>query len=294
MSTADLTARLACVARGWTPRQRLHPGDVAWAHAHGDGSTPPDLTLSWGDPLTGFADVWHSGTASVHLAPGAPVAAAVDDLLKAAPRTAMEVSLADTALLDALTSRGFRRIEGLWFTRLWRSLGNPSDLAAHRVPGGYAIRPVRADELSERAEAHRRSWAPARIKQLLGLPVTGDEAGSGYSAQRHRAVMATPVYRADLDMVAVAPDGSFAAYGLGWLDAVSGSILFEPVGTAPEHAGRGLARALCAEILRVARELGATQAVVGARGDRGYPVPRRLYEGLGMREATRVVSLARK
>lgn len=293
MNAAGLTARLACVARTWTRRQRLHPGDVAWAHAHGDGSTPADVTLSWGDPLAGFADVWHSGAASLHLAPGAPVADAVGELLRAAPRPTLEVSLEDTVLVEALTSRGFRRCEGPWFTKLWRSLDDPSDLAVHPVPAGYSIRPVRADEVDERAELHRRCWAPARIRRLLGLPVTGDEAGSGYSADRHRAVMATPIYRPGLDMVAVTPGGSFAAYALGWLDVASGSVLFEPVGTAPEHAGRGLARALCAELLRTARDLGASQAVVSARGDSGYPVPRRLYEGLGMREAARVVSFAR-
>lgn len=45
----------------------------------------------------------------------------------------------------------------------------------------------------------------------------------------------------------------------------------------------------CAEILRVARDLGATQAVVGARGDDAYPAPRGLYEGLRMREIAQVV-----
>ena len=288
MSTADLMARLACVSRTWTPRQRLHPGDVAWAHAHGDGSPPADLALTWGDPLTGFADIWHSGAASLHLGPDAPVADAVDEVLRASAGTTVEVSLQDTALVQALTARGFRRCQGPWFAKLWRSLENPADLPAHRLPGGYSIRPVRAGDLTERVEVHRRCWAPARIRRLLGLPVTGDEPGSAYSTDRHLAVMATPIYRPELDVVAVAPDGTLAAYGLGWLDAASGSVLFEPVGTAPEHVGRGLARAVCAQVLLTARVLGATQAVVGARGDTGYPAPRRLYEGLGMREVAQV------
>ena len=101
--------------------------------------------------------------------------------------------------------------------------------------------------------------------------------------------MATPAYCGHLDLVAVAADGSFAACGLGWLDAASRCVLFEPIGTGPVHGGRGLARALCAEILRVARGLGAVQAIVGPRGDNGYPVPRRVYEGLGMREVAQWV-----
>ncbi|BCB77929.1 hypothetical protein Pflav_043390 [Phytohabitans flavus] len=215
---------------------------------------------------------------------------AVDELLEAAPRVRMAVSLQQPELVDALTSRGFRRLGGPWFVRLWRSLADVDDLAGHTVPDGYTIRHVRPEELVERVEVHRRCWAPARIKRMLSLPVTGDEAGSSYSVDKHRAVMATPVYRADLDLVAVAADGSFAAFGLGWLDASAGAVLFEPIGTVPEHAGRGLARAVCAEILRAARDHGATQAVVSPRGDDGYPLPRRLYEGLRMREVAQVVS----
>nr|WP_281380950.1 GNAT family N-acetyltransferase [Nocardioides panaciterrulae] len=92
-------------------------------------------------------------------------------------------------------------------------------------------------------------------------------------------------------MVAVGADGDLAAYALGWLDERSQSLLFEPVGTDPAHSGRGLARALCAQMLHVARDLGAHTAVVGPRGDAGYPLPRRVYEGLGMREVAQFVPM---
>ncbi|MEW2378429.1 GNAT family N-acetyltransferase [Micromonospora sp. NPDC047812] len=302
MRTTDLAARLACVGRTWTPQQRLHVGNVAWAHTHGDGSPAPDVTVAWGDPLLGFADVWlpastvEPATASLHLAPQTTtphqLAGAVDELLRVASRVTVEVPLQQAELVDALTARGFRESGGPWFAQLWRSLADLSDLDAHPTPDGYSIRPARPDELAERVEVHRRCWDPARIKRMLDLPVTGDEAGSSYSVDKHLAVMATPVYRGELDLVAEAADGSLAAFGLGWFDPESGSVLFEPVGTGPHHARRGLGRALCAEIMRAARDLGATQAVVGPRGDGGYPVPRRLYEGLRMREVAQVVSFA--
>jgi GNAT superfamily N-acetyltransferase len=294
MNDTATAERLACVGRSWTPRQRLHVGDVAWAAARGDGSPVPDISLAWGDPLVGFADVWLSSTpgrpaqALLHLGADtthAQRSVAVDDLLHTAPWVTVEASPLD----PALAGRGFRPAGGPWFVQLWRSLHDLSDLDADAVADGYVIRPVRPGELAARAAVHRRCWAPARIKALLGLPVTGAEPASGYSADRHRAVTTSPVYRPELDLVAVAPDGSFAAFGLGWLATDSRSVLFEPVGTDPEHARRGLARALCARILRVARDLGATQAVVGPRGDDGYPVPRRLYTGLGMREVARFV-----
>jgi GNAT superfamily N-acetyltransferase len=300
MSRTDLDARLACVQRTWTVRQRLHVGNVAWAGARADGSPVPDATLAWGDPLVGFADVWWGGTvddaseASLHIAPdvsAARRAEALDELFHLVPQVTVEVSRDDAALVDALAERGLRPVDGPWFAQLWRSLTDLGDLTEFDTAGGYTIRAARRDEQAERVEVHRRSWAPARIRAMLGLPVTGDEPGSRYSADIHRAVVASPVYRAELDMVAVAADGSFAAYALGWLDPVSGSVLFEPVGTDPAHAKRGLARAVCAGIMRAARDLGATQAIVSPRGDNGYPVPRRVYAGLGMREVAQFVSL---
>ncbi|WP_229070108.1 GNAT family N-acetyltransferase [Actinoplanes sp. DH11] len=318
---SDLTARLACVGRTWTPQQRLHPGNVAWSHARGDGSTTPDAVLTWGDPLFGFADIWRPPTASPHPAPStasvhpapstaslhpapstvslhlAPESAtarrmheAVDELLQVAPHATVEVSLQQPALLAVLTAKGFRRDPGPWFTHLWRELTGP---LPRREAAGYRIRPVRDGELADRVEVHRHCWAPARIRHLLGLPVTGGEPASGYSAAKHTAVTASPLYRAELDLVAEAPDGSLAGYALGWLDPQSRSVLFEPVGTVPAHARRGLATALCTELLRVAHDLGATQATVGPRGDADYPVARRLYQGLHMRETTQVVPFSR-
>jgi GNAT superfamily N-acetyltransferase len=298
---ADLAARLDCVGRTWTPQQRLHTGNVAWADAHGDGSPVPDVTLAWGDPLVGFADIWLSGaanepaTASLHIAPQtmpAQLADAVNELLQVTSGVTVEVSRQHTDLVDALMAHGFRESRGPWFVQLWRNLTDLSDLAAHPAPDGYTVRPVRPDEFVQRVEVHRRCWDPARIRSMLNLPVTGEEPGSSYSVDKHRAVMAAPVYHGDLDMVAVAADGSLAAFGLGWLDVESRSVLFEPVGTDPDHGRRGLARAVCAEILRAARDLGATQAVVGPRGDGSYPVPRRLYEGLLMSEVAQFVSFA--
>ncbi|WP_430788667.1 GNAT family N-acetyltransferase [Actinoplanes sp. G11-F43] len=165
------------------------------------------------------------------------------------------------------------------------------DLPEAGTPPGFTIRAVAGDEIAARVEVHRRAWDPKRIKRMLGLAVTGDESGSGYDLTRHRAVMASPVYRPELDLVAVGADGELVAYAIGWFDPVSRSVLFEPVGTVPEHGGLGLGRALGAEVLRVAAGLGAVQAVVNARGDDAYPVPHRLYTGLGMRPLTRIVTV---
>lgn len=96
----DLHERLACVQRTWTPQQRLHVGNVAWASARGDGRPVPDATLAWGDPLVGFADFWRSAAAdqpaeaSLHIAPDATPAQRADALDELPTKTSpsMQVS----------------------------------------------------------------------------------------------------------------------------------------------------------------------------------------------------------
>lgn len=292
-------ARLACVSASWTATARLHVGNVAWTAAGGDGSPPPDCSRLWGDPLLGFADIWlDDGQAEValHVDPGSPAGVhdqIVREVAELAPKVAVEASRQDARLVTALTASGFIEQDGPWYVQLWRGLSDLSDLG-HAVPPGYRVRATRPAEVVERIELHRRCWAPARIKSLLGLPVTGDEPGSGYNLEKHRLVMSSPVYRPALDMVVEAPDGSLCAYGIGWFDSFSRSVLFEPIGTDPAYAGRGLARVVCAEIMRAAADLGAICAVVGPRGDRAYSVPRRVYQGLGMDEIAQHVEYCRR
>ncbi|MBK8028514.1 MAG: GNAT family N-acetyltransferase [Chloroflexi bacterium] len=71
-----------------------------------------------------------------------------------------------------------------------------------------------------------------------------------------------PDYRLDLDVVVVAPDGQFAAFAQGWVDAENGIGLFEPVGTHPDFRKLGLCRAVIYEGLRRMHAAGATEAHV--------------------------------
>ena len=300
MAAADERMRL--VSRTWRPHQRLHVGNVAWSSAGGDGSPPPTEALSWGEPMFAFADVWRSPSpgdpceVSVHISSEASPAQhghVISDLINTTPHMSMEVSDQDVALVNVLGDAGFHRVSGEpWFAQLWRDIAQVNDLQPFVAPDGYSIRAVddTNDDLARRVEVHREAWSPRRIKNLLGLEITGTENESSYSAVKQRRVMGSPDYRQELDIVVEAGDGSFAAYALGWLDEQHGAVLFEPVGTHPAHSRRGLARAVCSELLLRARDLGATQAVVGPRGDDGYPLPRRLYEGLGMREVAQFVN----
>ena len=72
------------------------------------------------------------------------------------------------------------------------------------------------------------------------------------------------MYRRDLDLIAVAADGEFAAFATVWFDDVTRTGAFEPVGTAPEHQRKGLGKAIMTEGLRRLQHLGATLAYVGS------------------------------
>lgn len=117
---------------------------------------------------------------------------------------------------------------------------------------GYEIRPLGGlDELPA------RSWASWRAFH----PNEPEEAYQGWewyhNIQRH------PLYRRDLDIVAVAPDGTIAAFTTLWYDDVTRDGYFEPVGVMPEHQRRGLGKAVMAEAMRRIKTMGATLVTVG-------------------------------
>jgi ribosomal protein S18 acetylase RimI-like enzyme len=89
-----------------------------------------------------------------------------------------------------------------------------------------------------------------------------------------------------IDMVAEAPDGSFAAFCICWHIGSVGMAELEPVGTHPDHQRKGLGAAVCTAALEEAARRGATLGLVehnvGAEG------ATHLYEvTLGFREVAR-------
>jgi ribosomal protein S18 acetylase RimI-like enzyme len=113
------------------------------------------------------------------------------------------------------------------------------------------------------------------------------------SVESYRNVMAAWPYRPELDLVVEAPDGSFAAFCLAWIDQQNRVGELEPVGTHPDHRRRGLAAAVCTAALGALRDAGAERAVVNARGDAEHPTPKRLYESIGFREHARETTFTR-
>ena len=161
-----------------------------------------------------------------------------------------------------------------WFTHHHLELVS---LPAVPDVAGYRLRAVDEGEAAPRAACHRLAW----------------ESGTVTTAA-YDALMRTPPYRPGLDWVAVAPDGTWVASCLVWLDPATGVALIEPVGCAPGHRRRGLASAVSLAALHAARDAGATEALVCPRGDDGYPVPRALYREMGFQPGERTITLVRE
>lgn len=172
----------------------------------------------------------------------------------------------ETSLVTRLEARGYRRDDGPEFQRR-RPVGLPIPEA--RPGPGYTIRALGDD-----------SELPARC-YASGLAFHPDDLS--YAEQNrqdvtwYRNIQTAPMYRRDLDLVAVAADGEVAAFCTVWFDDVTRTGTFEPVGTAPAHQRKGLARALMCEGLRRLSRLGATLATVGSYGPRAGA----LYASMG-------------
>jgi ribosomal protein S18 acetylase RimI-like enzyme len=166
----------------------------------------------------------------------------------------------------ALRSAGYEPGESGWYEHMLVPLG--PEPPEPEVPDGFLLRTVRGDEdVERRVEVHRAAFAPSRV-----VP------------ESYRQVMRAWPYRPELDHVAVALDGSFAAFCLCWLDEDNRVGDLEPVGTHPDHRRLGLARAVCLAGLRSLRAAGAETALVYSVGDSGAT---RLYESIGFRSRSR-------
>ena len=171
----------------------------------------------------------------------------------------------DSRLHRALLQRGFQRVErpGEQEYQHRRSL----DGWLPEVPAtpGYVIRPLGGGlELLERCYAsglgfHEDDIAVARNNR---------DDPSWY-----RSLQSAPLYRRDLDLVAVAADGAIAAGAIAafttiWFDDVTRTAYFEPVATVPAHRRRGLAQALMITGLHRLQRMGCLVAFVGGYSER--------------------------
>lgn len=76
-------------------------------------------------------------------------------------------------------------------------------------------------------------------------------------------IQSAPLYRRDLDVVALASDGSIASFCTIWFDDVTRTAYIEPVATVPAHRKKGLGKAVIMEGLQRLKRMGCKMAFVG-------------------------------
>ncbi len=170
----------------------------------------------------------------------------------------------ETMLKEILARRGFRKGDGWCEYQRRRPLTLPID--PKPAPEGFIVR-----SLGDVRDLPARGWASWR-----GFHT--DEPLEGYGGWEWLLnVQRCPLYRRDLDLVAVAPSGEVGAFCTVWFDDVTRTGAFEPVATAGEYRRLGLASAVMAEGLRRMKHLGATMATVGSY----TPHAHALYDSMG-------------
>lgn len=148
-----------------------------------------------------------------------------------------------------------------------RSLDTPIPEA--RPPEGYTVRALGGeDDFPARSLASWRAFHPKE----------SDDLYEGWEWCRN--IQRAPLYRPELDIVAIASTGEFASFCTVWFDEETGTAYFEPVGTVPMHQRRGLGKAVMCEGLRRLKALGATTAYVSSYS----PEAHALYSSAGFTE----------
>lgn len=268
----DLPALLDIVAAGRLARASdfLHPGGLEWLLRR---LVTPDFNVSlWTDGSVSVAyavvdgDYVIIGCAREHAHRRFELLGAIEGSMRSAGRTSIEVSAwdHDTALRGALAERGYAP-SGTFGDEL--VYDGPAPPPAPALPPGYAFVPFEPGLDDGYIEMHRDAWstvAPSPYRRLL-----------------HDAVTAMPDFRRDMVPIVGAPDGTLAAYCIGWLDRRTRSVEIEPLGTRPRFRKLGLAHAVVAEVIRRGYAHGASSVLVWA--SHANAAAERLYRTSGMK-----------
>lgn len=163
--------------------------------------------------------------------------------------------------------------------RMARSLAEP--IAEPQLPEGFVLRHVEGQhEVEKYVEMYR------------------DAFGTQHMTVEHRlSVMRNPDYKSDLDLLAVAPDGTFAAFCISNIreESISSSGQkegeIEIIGTRPAFCGMGLGKAMLLAGLQSLRAYGVETATLGTSSSNTNAV--RLYESVGFRITKRILWFSR-
>lgn len=138
--------------------------------------------------------------------------------------------------------------ENSW-TKVLMRLDAEATAPVHSVPDGFRIRPLAgAAEVDAYVALHRAAFNSTSM-----------------TAPWRARTLTQPGYHAELDLVAVAPDGRLAGFCVCWLDRLpNGEAVgqVEPLGVHEDFRALGLGRAILSAGLRRLQQHGATSILV--------------------------------
>ncbi|MGC8487086.1 MAG: GNAT family N-acetyltransferase [Clostridia bacterium] len=270
----------AVASRQWTRMSYRHVGNLAWARCTiPDEDDPPAAIWTDGDDVVAAAWIEEGNTLQwICLDDSVGLGPVLNWFIDRKPTDGVYAVLLDTerTAQSILARHGFQPVaDGPYFAHMWRALGDLPAMGS--LPSGFRARAMRGpQDVDARVAIHRAAWHP-----------------SGMTATRYHTLMADRAYRPEFDWVIEAPDGSFAASALLWVDFTHGAGLLEPVGTDPQYRRQGLSRAVCLAALHAFRVAGGTEVIVQPRGDAAYPIPYQLYRGMGFEPIARTITYRR-
>lgn len=176
------------------------------------------------------------------------------------------VSDFDVELAAIVADRGFERMPAEMAETMSRI--DLSRLPATPPPEGFRLQSL-ADK-NDLRKVNRVLW---RGFNHEGPPPEEEVEGRAF-------VQGAPHFRKDLTIVAVAPDGNYAAYGGLWVEHANDCAYVEPVATDPDYRRLGLGTAVVIESLRRAAAEGVHVAWVGSS--------KPFYQAMGFEEVHQI------
>ncbi|MEZ4711952.1 MAG: GNAT family N-acetyltransferase [Caldilineaceae bacterium] len=280
----DVQAMLAIIQARPPARTADYPGAVDLHELMGVAETQAHTRL-WEDECgaaVGFAIVepaYRSLTFEVappadHAQVGAEMIAWAADQLRAAGHSSMRISCRtdNRARVELLTAHGFVA-EPMSNLHLQRSLAQP--IPTPQLAAGFTIQHMTGEhEVQKMVELHRAAFGTENMTVAYRL-----------------SMMRVPDYEPALDLIAVAPDGEWAAFGMASISHAENQQLeqpigwLDPIGTRPKFQRRGLAKALMLTGLTLLKERG--MKVAGTNTSHTNMAMQGLAAAIGFQEAAR-------
>lgn len=242
----------------------LHVGDVGWHARLPDADFIGTVRLLEQDGVVVAAGLFEPGLARPRLAPGydtdAAVCAALADEIETDTGEQVWSDAAPGSLLrTTLSARGWTLDSEPWVA-LYRPLS-----AADAGLGDALVRPVQGThDVADRVAVQRSAFER-----------------STFTVEAWHRMSVTAAYDPVLDLLARDSDGEPVAAATGWSAGSGRCAILEPVGSAPEHRGRGHGRRVVLAALGALARAGASGVTVHTPADNRIAVA--AYEACGLR-----------